>query len=265
MYTPEERSVYFEQLIEKVELFETVEGIVQIGSGVDGYNDEYSDIDLMVAVKDIEDAGPAKDLVKQIFNEYKSGYIKEKNFSKDIFLLIVILEDQMEFNISIVPTAFLTVRSPLWNVVVDKTGNVIEKMNAENEKFITKPVKYNVGFDLPFEFVYYARSLEKELMRNNLIYALKMLDEMRDFTLTVQALNEDKKLHQFKAYETLDQSFIKVYLSTYPEGMTAEHVRDSAARLKELFITTLKKNTIFSMDEDLKDLLNHSFPSKQAK
>lgn len=199
MYTGEERSTYFEKTIREIGASDLVEGIVQLGSGVIGYKDEHSDIDLMVATSKIENAAITRDFVRETLSDFIPSYIKEKQFSKDIFLVIVILQSGLEFNVSIVPREFLSVKSPLWKIIVDKTGLVTEKMESENEKFLNKPVKYNVGFDVAFEFVYCALALEKELKRNNFIDALKKLEDMRDFTLIIQALNEDKKLHQFKA------------------------------------------------------------------
>lgn len=258
MYSYEERNEYFVKTIEKLKASNLVEGIIQLGSGVEGYKDEYSDIDLMIATSQIEDAETTKNLVHQTFSNYNPLYIKEKQFSKDIFLIIAIMENNLEFNVSIVPRELLTVRSPLWKVIVDKTGLVSEKMNAENEKFENKTVKYGLGFDISFEFVYCSLSFEKELNRNNFIYALKMLEQMREYTLIVQALNENKKLHQFKAYETLDPSFIKWYISTYPEKINLENLKGSAEMLKELFADTLKQSFSILMDDDLKQLLYKS-------
>lgn len=255
MYTSKDRSTYFLNTIEKLESSNLVEGIVQLGSGVIGYKDELSDIDLMVATSRIEDAEITRNLVKRTLSDFNPIYVKEKQLSKDIFLVIAILQNKLEFNVSIAPRELLSVKSPLWKVIVDKTGLVTEKMNAENEHFINQPVKYNVNIDVPFEFVYCVLALEKELKRNNLIYALKMLEDMRDYTLIVQAMNENKKLHQFKAYETLNPSFIKKYLSTYPEKITVKDMVVSAEKLKELFIITVKQSAIFSMDSSLKKLL----------
>ncbi|MFT9596311.1 aminoglycoside 6-adenylyltransferase [Mesobacillus sp.] len=255
MYNNEERNAYFEKAIREIGASDLVEGIVQIGSGVIGYKDDYSDIDLMVATSNIEDADITRNFVRETLSDFNTSYIKEKPFSKDIFLVIALLQNGLEFNVSIVPREFLSVKSPLWKVIVDKTGLVSEKMEAENEKFQNKPVKYNVGFDVAFEFVYCALALEKELKRNNYIYALKKLEDMRDYTLIVQALNEDKKLHQFKAYQTLNPSFIEAYLSTYPEEVTVESIRISSQNLIELFMKTLKQSSIFTMDHDLEQLL----------
>ncbi|MCA1031214.1 aminoglycoside 6-adenylyltransferase [Bacillus timonensis] len=258
MYSTEERNVYFNKVIQEIESSQFVEGIVQIGSGVIGYKDEFSDIDLMVATSQIEQAEKTRDVLREIFSSFHPSYIKEKQFSKDIFLVIAILQNGLEFNVSIVPREFLSVKSPLWKIIVDKTGSVTEKMNHEHENFMKKPIKYNVGFDVAFEFVYCALSLEKELKRNNVIYALKMLEEMRDFTLIVQALNEDKKLHQFKAYESLNPAFIQEYLLTFPSEATVESVRESAERVKILFVNSLKQSTMFSMDDKLEQLLYQS-------
>lgn len=258
MYSSKERKAYFDKTIEKLKSSDLVEGIIQLGSGVEGYKDEHSDIDLMIATSQIGDVKATKKFVHQTFSDFNALYIKEKQFSKEIFLIIAILENHLEFNVSIVPRNLLTVRSPLWKVIVDKTGLVTKKMNTENEKFENKPVRYELGVDISFEFVYCLLSFEKELKRNNLIYALKMLEQMREYTLIVQALNENKKLHQFKAYETLEPSFIKTYLSTYPNEITKENLQGSSELLKKLFTNTLKQNSKLSMDNALKHFMEKS-------
>ncbi|MGN7386331.1 aminoglycoside 6-adenylyltransferase [Sporosarcina sp. SAFN-015] len=253
MYSAEERNDFFIKTVERLESSNLVEGIVQLGSGVIGYKDEYSDIDLMVATSlDVEST---KRLVYQTLGDFNPIYIKEKQFSKDIYLLIAFLGNSLEFNVSILPRELLNVKSPLWKVIVDNTGYISEKMNAENEVFQNKPVQYEVNFDIAFEFVYCALSVDKEMKRNNFIYALKMLDSMREYTLIVQAMNEQKKLHQFKAYETLNPSFINAYLSTYPAELTMESLEASSKQLKELFANVVEQSSTITMDKELRNLL----------
>jgi predicted nucleotidyltransferase len=256
MYSPIERDSYLQKTIERLSSSGKIEGIVQIGSGVNGYNDEFSDIDLMVAAPGIEDLSEAKDFVHRTLSDFRPLYIKVKKLRENVYLLIAVLEDSLEFNVSIVPIDFLKVKSPLWKVIFDKNGLVAEKMNVLNEQFNNQHVKYEVDADLVFEFVYSAVRLEKELQRKNLIYALKMLEKMRDYTLQVQSLNENKKLHQFKAFDTLNPDFIEAYLSTYHEEMNAGSLAFSAGKLKELFIETVKQSAFFSLEPALEQLLN---------
>ena len=104
MYSSEERNDYFSKTIERLESSNLVEGVVQLGSGVIGYKDEYSDIDLMVATSKVEDVERTKWLVHRILSGFNPIYIKEKQFSRDIYLLIGIMENSLEFNVSILPS-----------------------------------------------------------------------------------------------------------------------------------------------------------------
>lgn len=259
MYSSEDRDTYFTSTIEKLQSASLIEGIIQLGSGVIGYKDMHSDIDLMVCTARVEDVEETKNLVYRTFRNFNPLYIKEKQLRENIFLIIVFMGNSLEFNVSIVPTELLSVKSPLWKVVFDKTGLVSEKMKLENERFNHKLFKYAVQDDVVFEFFYCAMKLYKELHRNNLIYALKMLETMRDDTLQIQASNENKKLHQFKAYETLQAHFIKKYLSTFPEQITVENVAVSAEKLKELFTDTVCESEIYTINQDLRRLLEGVF------
>ncbi|WP_252504660.1 aminoglycoside 6-adenylyltransferase [Sporosarcina sp. Marseille-Q4943] len=256
MYSSDERNEFFMKIIERLESSDLIDGVVQLGSGVMGYMDEYSDIDLMVSTSKLEDVESTKSFVHRTLSELNPVYIKEKQFSRDIYLLIAFMENSLEFNVSILPSDLLNVKSPLWKVIVDKTGFVSEKMNAENELFQNKQIKYDVYIDIAFEFVYCALSLDKELKRNNFIYALKMLEKMREYVLLAQAMNEKKKLHQFKAYDTLDSSFIEAYLSTYPDEITVEKLTTSAGKLKDLFAVVVVQGSRITMDKGLHQLLN---------
>jgi hypothetical protein len=86
------------------------------------------------------------------------------------------------------------------------------------------------------------KKLYTELKRNNLIYVLKMLETIRDYTLQIEVLNENKKLHQFKAYETLNPGFIRGFLNTYLEEITVEKLLMSADKLKELLFEVIQKS-----------------------
>ncbi|MGY3715857.1 aminoglycoside 6-adenylyltransferase [Sutcliffiella cohnii] len=253
MYSVEERELYFQKLVKQLEVSDLVEGVVQLGSGVKGYRDEFSDVDLMVCTA--EEVEQVKDYVLECLGEFNVTYLKAKRHSEQVYIIIAILENGLEFNISTLPTVYLNVRSPLWKVLVDKTGIVLKNMNFEHERFSNRQVKYYVTPDIPFEFVYFMRRLNIELKRNNLIYAMKIIEMLQGFILEVQALNENKKLHQFKAYDTLDPSFIKKYLQTYPNEISSEKIQESANKLKALFLEVIEKSEFARPDEKLMYLL----------
>ncbi|MGR3764508.1 hypothetical protein [Rossellomorea sp. NS-SX7] len=253
MYTPKERESYFTSTIKQFESSELIEGVIQLGSGVSGYKDELSDIDLMVSATGLAYVEKAKAFVHEYFSGMGSVYIKELMLREHIYLIIAILENGLEFNVSILSRELLSVKSPLWKVVVDKSGKISEKMEAAHEHFERE--KYAFSDDIAFEFIYSMRKFKTELKRHNLIFALKMLETMRDHTLQLQALIENKKLHQFKAYETLDQEFISKFLQTYPSQINEGTLLLSADRLKELFLETINRSQRYTVDEGLSFIL----------
>ncbi|WJY28300.1 aminoglycoside 6-adenylyltransferase [Sporosarcina trichiuri] len=254
-YSESERQQFLERITEEITLLTNVEGVVQIGSGVDGFSDLYSDIDLMVGVSNSADPGQAKTDIKDIFEELRPLYIKEKQFSADIHLLIVFLDNGLEFNVSVAPLRLLPVKSPLWKILVDKTGAVAERMNQENKRFEQEAVQYETGIDLPFEFAYCAHSAKKALNRNNPIYALQMLETMRTYLLYIQAMNEQKKVHQFKAYNTLDPEFVSNFLSIYPTDTSVGTLKAARNHLILLFKEVVQKSPLYNLDGGLVELL----------
>ncbi|MEK4626815.1 hypothetical protein MKZ17_00925 [Solibacillus sp. FSL R7-0682] len=247
MYSSLERDQYFTEVTSKLRRLEKIEGIIQLGSGMKGYKDRYSDIDLMVAIQG--DAHEAKEEIINLLSGMGAFYIKEGKFSEEIFLLIPFYENGLEMDISILPTHLLNVKSPLWQIIFDRTGKVETKMQIENEKFQAQPTPYKLQYDVVFEYYYHFRKLKIEVARGNFVYAIKML--VRGFTLDVQVLNEKKKLHQFKAYETLDTQFMEAMLKTYPIAIDGEGILKAANGLGDLFLKTLNEQHSISFDERL--------------
>ncbi|MET3194615.1 hypothetical protein [Bacillus sp. OAE603] len=254
MYSSEERELYFISLVNKLKQSVSIEGIIQLGSGVTGYRDKYSDIDLMVSTAVAVES--AKEIIIQTLEELGSFFIKEVTLQEGIYLLIAFLKNGLELNVSVLATNDLNVKSPLWKIVFDRSGLVERKMIDEHRQFIEKPIKYKIDNDIVFKFLYFRKKCNIEVKRNNIIYALQMLEEMRKLTLIVQAFNEEKKLHQFKAYETLESNFINSFLDTYPKNTTKEAVIESADEIKDLFFFILKESPFKPNDENYHLLMN---------
>lgn len=84
---------------------------MQIGSGVNGYTDDFSDIDMMVAVN--QPVTENKEKIKELLLDLGAIYVHEGMFREDIYLLIPFFENGLEMDISIMPTELLSVQSPL--------------------------------------------------------------------------------------------------------------------------------------------------------
>ena len=154
-------------------------------------------------------------------------------------------------NISILPLELLNVKSPLWKIIFDQNGDVTKKMAEENNKFVTQQQPYIKSYAIDFEFAYHLRKLNIELLRGNYIYAMKMLDVLRDATLTLQILNENKKLHQFKAYHTLQKEFMNELEKSYPNSIDQTEILRAARTITQLFKRVIIQNETFTLNEEV--------------
>ena len=249
MYTEIEREQYFQDVIIKIQKIQEVEGIIQLGSGTNGYSDQYSDIDLMVATT--EQVVVVKDLIKDELQRMGTFLIKEGKFSERIFLLIPFFENGLEMNISVLPVPALNVKSPLWELIFDRNGEVLPKMVEENDNFLNLEQPYMKKFDIAFEFAYHLRKLHVEVQRGNFIFAMKMLEMLRELTLTVQILNEQKKLHQFKAYHTLEEGFVKQLMNSYPSTLDKLAILQASEVITDVFKNIIKENKTFDYNDNV--------------
>ncbi|RIN21797.1 hypothetical protein, partial [Mammaliicoccus vitulinus] len=185
MYSTYEREVTRKMVVEKL-INLGVEGIIQIGSGVEGYNDQYSDLDMMIAFNG--DLLDMKDKLKNIYSDLGAFYIKDLQLRNNIYLITPFFKNGLEINSSLLPVELLSVKSPLWKIEYDKNGQLFYKMNEENKSFNNSNKKMRLDEEEIFDFMYAKRKLNIALKREDVIHANQMLEMMRGYVLNFQVI-----------------------------------------------------------------------------
>lgn len=86
MYTEKERAKLLIQAATAASTYPEVEGIVQVGSGVDGFGDAYSDIDLIFSTFSAGQLAQLRTRVERMFAD--AVYIRQKLLPDGVFLYI---------------------------------------------------------------------------------------------------------------------------------------------------------------------------------
>lgn len=86
MYTEKERAKLLIQAATAVSTYPEVEGIVQVGSGVDGFGDQYSDIDLIFSTFSADQLASLRNRVERMFSD--AVYIRPKPLPAGVFLYV---------------------------------------------------------------------------------------------------------------------------------------------------------------------------------
>lgn len=81
------------------------------------------------------------------------------------------------------------------------------------------------------------------------------LGNARQLLLSVEAVAEGKKLHQFKAYNSLSQNFLNRLEETYPQSRTYEDMHTAKEKLLALYLEIVKDSEYLTFDDSLLNLL----------
>ncbi len=153
------------------------------------------------------------------------------------------------------PTPELPIRSPQHKVLFAKTDNFTEAVNAGTQRFAEHSGRYGLNDSMHYRFINELRYVEIALLREQFIFADIALGNARQLLLSVETVAEGKKLHQFKAYNTLAQSFLDRLEETYPLSRSYEDMHTAKEKLLALYLETVKDSEYLTFDDSLLKLL----------
>ena len=138
---------------------------------------------------------------------------------------------------------------------IDTNGLLKEHLNEGIKVFEDKYSNYKIDQNINWEFMYLIRKFLISVKRNNLIYAYSLLNDARMIIMKLEGLNKGNKMHEFKAYNELNETFIEEVLRTIPNNMQLEELEKCKNNLLELFYKTINNSDKIKFEEDSKYLL----------
>ena len=255
MYKATDRERLLNRIISFMRDSSAFEGLLQIGSGAVGFADIYSDIDLMASCYDADRVKAANQQLRQFFTELGACHIEKRAWTSTALGLSVYFEDGLSTDISFMPTPELPIRSPQHKVVFAKTENFTDTVNAGAQRFAERSQRYGLDDSIHYRFINELRYMEIALLREQFIFADIALGNARQLLLSVETVAEGKKLHQFKAYNSLSQTFLNRLEETYPRSRTYEDMHTAKEKLLALYLEIVKDSEYLTFDDSLLKLL----------
>lgn len=246
MYTEKDRHQLLNQIVAFVKNNREFACLLQIGSGVDGFADIYSDIDLMAGCMDAASAESANCKLCDFFNINGAVYIDHRKWSASVYGISAYFENGLSVDLSFMPVADIPIRTDhwklLWTTDADIQTALLKKTdNITNSVHVTEQQHHKFFFTL--------RKAEKEILRENYIYADIAINEARQMLLMIEAMIEKKKTHQFKAFHTLNQDFLCALQKTYPKERNRSQLIEAKDNLLSLYIRTIENNHLCKIDD----------------
>ncbi len=233
MYTQEERQNYYQSLITFLKSLKSIHTITRIGSGVTGYRDIYSDIDMMISCesrKSIENT--IKNLLA-FFSDIGCKFLRTVDFGWK--LVYAILENDLEFNVSLIEIENTVINSSLAEVIFCRDPHL---RNTLEEKIINHQDSLSAEIlnqNICFVFLTHMRKYKIARVRGDIIGALIELNSARDCVLKIQIYREGQKYDDIKSYNALQRDFIQKYMETLPSVYRFPELDQKAGMIRALF------------------------------
>ena len=236
---------------------------MQIGSGVAGYRDIYSDIDLMAGCRDREAVKGGKGKLRAFFVEMGAVYVDRRRWSDWVLGLSAYFENGLSVDISFMPVEDIRLRSEKWKLLFSKSDRFAGQIQKSAGVLDREPQAFGIDDRIHHKFVYALRKCAVAALRGEYIYGDMVLCEAREYLLLVEAAREGKKLHQFKAFQSLEGAFLTALEETYPSGRKKQDFLQCVKKMMELYLHTVAGCEFLCFDDRQKKLLDCFLDDKE--
>ena len=246
MYSKVERNYLLGQICAFTKNSPEFSCLLQIGSGAEGFTDIYSDIDLMAGCVNDHAVEQAKLKLEQFFLEHRAIYLDHRKWAADILGISAYFKNGLSVDLSFMPASKIPLATKCWRLLWASCPE-IESMLAEKNARVSEKQSF-VDQKYHHAFFYSLRKAEIAILRENFVYAEVSISEARQKLLLAETMLEGKKLHQFKAFHTLDSLFLEKLQQTYPRLINAAELTRAKENLLEPYTQTINASSFCKID-----------------
>ena len=250
MYTEKDRLALLDRIMAFVKDKPELVCLVQIGSGAEGFADIYSDIDLMAGCVDALSMKAAGDKLFAFFAELGAVYVDHRQWSPTVLGLSAYFENGLSVDLSFMPAHEIPIMSKQWRLLWSSVDGLEAELVQKTEALATDD-----GLN-HHRFFFALRKAEIAILRGNFIYAEMTLSDARQMLLRMEAAAERKKIHEFKAYHTLDKDFLRDLEATYPRELSQTALTRAKDALLSLYVRTVERNGLPKIEASQFQIIN---------
>lgn len=239
MYTSLDRT----KLISNIEKFsynmDDVQALLIVGSGESGFRDAYSDVDLLVVVRDSEKVHEINNRLREhIHHTFHLHNEKIYYHEEDIIVSCFFFEDYLAFDLGVWSFSKLRATKPEWSIMFDKDHNVENKLTSSLQK-LTQPNVQEFSHDSLSYMWQFFRSAAVAIKRGQFVKAVKDIDVIRNQIIELICLHNKVYYDYDKSIDLIKSEHTKKLISTYEVKMEAESLRETLFRMMELYFEVI--------------------------
>jgi hypothetical protein len=210
-------------------------GIVLTGSGVDGFKDRYSDIDMMVILDKGGIFALSYEKIKQwLLMTFDSQFYFEVMRKSDDMLLCAMLGEFTEIDLQVVSQEALVIRTDHTKVLFDRHGTLATIMDeAFSETQTVAPRR--VYLELVERIWQPVLRCLSALSRGEVWRALHNLEEVRDKAVQIAGINHKLSTRAYSEVDQLPEMFLVALRRSLPANTSATAIHRALRHTLALF------------------------------
>lgn len=208
-YSPATREAILDCLLAALQSDTRITGLLVVGSGAEGFEDIYSDIDLCAVTTSADDVRPAfQEWGVKIREMLPVFHSFESVRGANIYLWILLLENFLEIDLCFLCLDDLHARRNRWKTVFDRSGK-IEGIMQSSWKNRSKPnleeiYRYRLG-----SIWHYISYAAVAIQRDQPWRAVYEIEQIRNQTIELHGLREELETKRFRHVDQMSEDFLK--------------------------------------------------------
>ena len=189
-------------------MIKRITGLLVVGSGAEGFEDVYSDIDLCAVTTSADDVRPAfQEWGVKIREMLPVFHSVESVRGANIYLWILLLENFLEIDLCFLCLDDLEARRNRWKTVFDRSGRIEDIMQSSWENRpkpnLEETYRYRLG-----SILHYISYATVAIQRDQPWRAMYEIEQIRNQTVELRGLREELETKRFRHVDQMSDDFL---------------------------------------------------------
>ena len=207
-YTPATRETTLNRLLTALRSDKRLSGLLIVGSGAEGFEDDHSDIDLCAVTTSADDVRAAFEewgvKIREMLPVFHS---LESVRGPNVYLWIFFLENFLEIDLCFLCLDDLRATRNRWKTVFDRSGRIESIMRSTWENRpkpdLEEVYRYRIG-----SIWHYIKHAVAAVQRNQPWRAVYELEQIRNQTIELRGLHDELETKRFRHVDQMSKDFL---------------------------------------------------------
>lgn len=213
-YSPATRAAILDRLLTALRSDKRLAGLLVVGSGAEGFEDDHSDIDLCAVTTSADDVRPAfQEWGEKVHQMLPMFHSLESQRAPNVYLWVFLLENFLEIDLCFLSLNDLRATRNRWNTIFDRSGRIESIMQSswENRPKPNLEEAYRSRISSIWHCIKHATIAVQRGQPWRAIFELELI---RDRTIELRGLREELETKRFRHVDQMPEDFLKALEQT---------------------------------------------------